>query len=318
MVSAGDSSAEAGKDRLTGAFVGLAIGDAVGTTLEFKTRDSYHHITDMVGGGPFGLGAGEWTDDTSMALCLAESLKATGQADGSFDAADLMRRFINWWQFGYCSVTGGCFDIGMATKNALYRFEISGDPISGSTNEYSAGNGSIMRLAPVVLRYAGDKQAALKAAHLQGITTHASPECVEACALMTHVLLELAGGEPLLSALASAPGFDSVAIAGIKEGKFIEKSRDEIESSGYVVHTLEAALWAIHKSGSFEESVLLAANLGDDADTVAAVAGQFAGARWGFSGIPDAWIERLAWREKIESLAAELIRLSKEKGGAAV
>jgi ADP-ribosyl-[dinitrogen reductase] hydrolase len=318
MVSAGDSSAEASKDRLTGAFVGLAIGDTVGTTLEFKTRDSYHHISDMVGGGPFGLGVGEWTDDTSMALCLAESLKATGQADGSFDAADLMRRFINWWQFGYCSVTGGCFDIGMATKNALYRFEISGDPISGSTNEYSAGNGSIMRLAPVVLRYAGDKQAALKAAHLQGITTHASPECVEACALMTHVLLELAGGEPLLSALASAPGFDSVAIAGIKEGKFIEKSRDEIESSGYVVHTLEAALWAIHKSGSFEESVLLAANLGDDADTVAAVTGQFAGARWGFSGIPDAWIERLAWREKIESLAAELIRLSENESGAAV
>jgi ADP-ribosyl-[dinitrogen reductase] hydrolase len=318
MVNADYSPSEAVKDRLMGAFIGLAIGDAVGTTLEFKSRDSYHHITDMVGGGPFGLGVGEWTDDTSMALCLAESLKATGQADGSFDAADLMRRFINWWRHGYCSVTGGCFDIGMATRSALYRFEISGDPICGSTNEYSAGNGSIMRLAPVVLRYASDKQAALNAAQLQGITTHASPECVEACALMTHVLLELAGGEPLLSALASAPGFDSVAIAGIKEGKFIEKSRDEIESSGYVVHTLEAALWAIHKSGSFEESVLLAANLGDDADTVAAVAGQFAGARWGFSGIPDAWIERLAWREKIESLAAELISLSNNESGAVV
>jgi ADP-ribosyl-[dinitrogen reductase] hydrolase len=298
------------RDRLLGALLGLAVGDAVGTTLEFKSRDDYEHITDLVGGGPFGLKAGEWTDDTSMALCLAESLKATGRPDGTFDAADLMRRFFNWWRFGYCSVTGGCFDIGMATRSALYRFEISGDPISGSTNEYSAGNGSIMRLAPVVVRYHIDGQAALNAAHLQGITTHASPQCIGACALMTHVMLELARGTSLDVALAGAPMSNDAAVEDIRAGSFALKHRDAIESSGYVIHTLEAGLWAVHQSECFEEAVLLAANLGDDADTVAAVAGQLAGARWGLSGIPEKWMARLAWRERIEGLAKELIGLS--------
>jgi ADP-ribosyl-[dinitrogen reductase] hydrolase len=299
-------------DRLFGMFLGLAIGDAVGTTLEFRSRDSYVHLTDMIGGGPFSLNLGEWTDDTSMALCIAESLKATGQANGTFDTADLMRRFLNWWRFGYCSVTGECFDIGMATRNALYKFEITGDPIAGSTNEYSAGNGSIMRLAPIVLRYSNDPQAALNAARLQSITTHGAAECVEACLLMTHVLQALSKGVQLRSALASAPPSQSVKIARISEGSFFEKSRDQIRSTGYVVDTLEAALWAVHQSSTFEEAVLIAANLGDDADTVAAVAGQIAGARWGSVGIPERWLATLAWRDEITKLASELIELSRD------
>jgi ADP-ribosyl-[dinitrogen reductase] hydrolase len=293
-----------------GAFVGLAVGDAVGTTLEFKSRDSYRHITDMVGGGPFGLAPGEWTDDTSMALCLAESLIATGKPDGSFDAADLMRRFFNWWRHGYCSHTGSCFDIGTATRNALHKFEISGNPISGNTNEYSAGNGSIMRLAPVVLRYAGNREAAIAAARLQSITTHGATACVDGCILLTHLLWSLAKGLPLQEALRTAPEMKSPEIRELALGAFVSKDRSEIRSTGYVVHTLEAALWAVWHSGDPEEAVLLAANLGDDADTVAAVSGQIAGAIWGYSSMPGRWLDALVWGDRIEALAEDLIYLA--------
>jgi len=133
--------------RLQGCLLGLAVGDAVGTTLEFKPPGSFEAIDDMVGGGPFRLAPGQWTDDTSMALCLAESLL---HCDG-FDAADQMRRYCDWWRNGYLSSTGRCFDIGNTVANALHRFEASGDPFSGDTSPFSAGNGSLMRLAPVAI-----------------------------------------------------------------------------------------------------------------------------------------------------------------------
>ena len=136
-------------DRYRGSLLGLACGDALGTTVEFKPRGSFPDVTDMTGGGPFNLKPGQWTDDTSMALCLAESLLNKG----GFNAADQMGRYLNWWQWGYLSATGDCFDIGMTVREALARFQASGDPFAGSTAPYSAGNGSLMRLAPVVLFY---------------------------------------------------------------------------------------------------------------------------------------------------------------------
>ena len=138
------------QDRALGCLLGLAVGDALGTTLEFARRDSRPAVTDMVGGGPFGLPPGAWTDDTSMALCLAESLLAHGRVDPH----DLMTRFVRWYRDGHNSVTGTCFDIGGATRAALERFLRTGDPLAGSTDPRSAGNGSIMRLAPVPLAYA--------------------------------------------------------------------------------------------------------------------------------------------------------------------
>jgi ADP-ribosyl-[dinitrogen reductase] hydrolase len=237
-------------------------------------------------------------------------LKATSKPDGGFDAADLMRRFFNWWRHGYCSHTGGCFDIGMATRTALYKFEINGDPVSGSTNEYSAGNGSIMRLAPVALRYAKDPQAAFDAARLQSVTTHGTTACIDGCILLTHLLLALSNRPNLEEALQTAPETENPEIRDIALGNFVGKRRDEINSSGYVVHTLEAALWAVWISNSFEQAVLLAANLGDDADTVAAVTGQIAGARWGHSSIPRGWLERLVWRDRIKRLGEELLQLA--------
>lgn len=146
MAKMGNDSLE---DRAIGALLGLAVGDAVGTTLEFRARDSYEPLTDMVGGGPFGLQPGQWTDDTSMALCLADSLLEKGM----LDQTDLMERFVRWWRHGENASTGRCFDIETTTANALAKFEATGNPVAGSIDPRSAGNGSIMRLAPVAIFY---------------------------------------------------------------------------------------------------------------------------------------------------------------------
>ncbi|TRW95813.1 ADP-ribosylglycohydrolase family protein [Paracoccus sp. M683] len=294
-------------DLLIGMLLGLAIGDAIGTTLEFSARDSKPELTDMIGGGPFGLLPGQWTDDTSMALCLADGLIATAGTAGHFDSADLMRRFANWWQWGDNSVTGECFDIGITTRNAIARFLKTGDPLAGSAAPDSAGNGAIMRLAPVAIRWHRNPRSACHAAEMQSRTTHAAAECLDAAHLMTHVLIALASGRTLPSALADAPTPFHTAIGVLRSGEFAAKTRDQIRSTGYVSHTLEAALWCVHRAGGAADAVLLAANLGDDADTVAAVTGQFAGAIWGASGFPDEWLTRLAWHDEIRQRAARLI-----------
>ncbi len=294
-------------DRLRGMFLGLAMGDALGTTLEFTRRDSQPPLTDMIGGGPFGLQPGEWTDDTSMALCLADTLIASGQPDGNFDAAQLMRRFTNWWQHGDNSVTGACFDIGITTRNALERFARSGDPLAGSTAPDTAGNGSIMRLAPVAMRWHADPAAAARAAETQSRTTHGAAECLDACHMMTHLLIALADGADLMAALRAAPAPHGTKIAALRDGAFARKSRDQIRSTGYVLDTLEAAFWAVHSAADARQALLDAANLGDDADTVAAVAGQIAGAIWGESGLPQDWLAKLAWRDRIGALSDRLI-----------
>jgi ADP-ribosyl-[dinitrogen reductase] hydrolase len=173
-------------DRALGCLLGLAVGDAIGTTLEFSARDSRPPLTDMIGGGPFQLRPGEWTDDTSMALCLADSLIAR---DG-LDQRDLMERFVRWWRHGENSHNGRCFDIGITAREALHRFLQTGDPVAGSVDPMKAGNGSIMRLAPVALRWAGGREQAIAAARAQSVTTHAAPAAVEACALLAEILTE--------------------------------------------------------------------------------------------------------------------------------
>lgn len=301
-----DDRAVIAEDRLAGMLIGLAIGDALGTTLEFSARDSKPQLTDMIGGGPFGLAPGQWTDDMSMALCLADGLIATAGADGSFDPADLMRRFARWWQHGENSVTGRCFDIGITTRSAIDRFLADGEPLAGSSAPDSAGNGAIMRLAPVAIRWHNNPALACHAAEVQSRTTHAAAECLDAAHLMAHVLIALAEGRDLAAALADAPTPFGTQIGEFRSGAFTRKSRDQIRSTGYVVHTLEAAIWSVDRANTAAEAVLLAANLGEDADTVAAVTGQFAGAIWGASGFPAHWLERLAWRDEIGQRAARL------------
>ena len=289
-------------DRAKGALIGLALGDAVGTTLEFERRDTQPPVTDLVGGGPFGLAAGEWTDDTSMALCLADSLLAAG----GLDVRDLTERFCRWREHGYNSATGECFDIGITTAGALDSFRATGEPLSGSTDPHSAGNGSLMRLSPVAIRWWRDPARAVEAARLQSRTTHGAPQAVEACALFAELLVEAIGGAPKETVLRTRDWRGDAAIAEVAAGSWRAKERGAISSSGYVLHTLEAALWCVGRSGSIEEALILAANLAGDADTVAAVTGQLAGALWGMSGAPAAWLGKLAWRDRIESLAVRL------------
>lgn len=296
-------STESFADRALGAWIGLAVGDALGTTLEFSRRDSAPHHTEMIGGGPFRLEPGVWTDDTSMALCLADTLLATGEVD----PRDLITRFISWWRDGRYSATGSCFDIGNTTRAALERFERTGDALAGDTAAPSAGNGSLMRLAPVALFYCDDREAAGRAARLQSQTTHAAVECLDACEAFAHLLVDALTGKSKAQLLDAAPTRATGRVAEILAGSWRAKPRAAISSSGYVIHTLEAALWAVGQASNFEEALILAVNLGDDADTVGAVTGQLAGAVWGARAIPARWIERLAWCDRLEEMGQALL-----------
>jgi ADP-ribosyl-[dinitrogen reductase] hydrolase len=297
-------------DRYRGSLLGLACGDAVGTTVEFCTRDTFKPVTDMVGGGPFSLKAGLWTDDTSMALCLAESLLNTG-----FDARDQMGRYLNWWQWGYLSSTGQCFDIGMTVRDALVRFQQAGEPFAGSTDPQTAGNGSLMRLAPVALFYFPSLDEVMKFSADSSRTTHAATEAVECCMLLGALLVHALHGGSKASVL-SMQGleFHEPKVAAIANGSYATRSRAEVTGSGYSVASLEAALWCFHHTTNFADAVLAAANLGDDADTTAAIVGQLAGAHYGIGSIPIHWLEKLHMRADIESMADALHRAATSRG----
>ena len=299
------------RDRFRGCLLGLACGDALGTTLEFKPPGSFAPIDDMVGGGPFRLPHGAWTDDTSMALCLAESLL---DRDG-FDPADQMRRYLRWRDEGHLSSTGTCFDIGNTVSAALRRFQADGDPYAGSTDPRTAGNGCIMRLAPVPMRWAADPGQAIGFARDSSRTTHGALTCLDACRYMAGLLVGALRGIPKGELLAAdySPldnGWRTEPlcpeIAAIASGSFRRKEPPAIRGSGYVVDALEAALWAFHKAEDFAEGALLAVNLGDDADTTGAIYGQIAGAYCGLSGIPERWHQKLALRETLLEFADRL------------
>ena len=291
--------------------MGLAAGDALGTALEFKRPGTFQPIHDMIGGGPFGLKPGQWTDDTSMALCLAASLIERG----GFDAKDQMNRYLRWHRDGYLSSTGDCFDIGNTVASALSRFRNTEEPYSGTTDEMSAGNGSLMRLAPVPMYFAGDAAEAIDRSADSSRTTHGAKEAVDSCRYFAGLLvgaLKGVGKETLL-----APHYCPVEglwersplaerIACIGGGSFKDRNPPAIKGTGYVVQSMEAALWAFHKSQDFREGALLAVNLGDDADTTGAIYGQIAGAHYGAEAMPAEWRERLTMATKIASVADSL------------
>ena len=301
-------AADSAHDRFRGCLLGLAIGDAVGTTLEFMRPGTFEPITDMNGGGPFGLPAGAWTDDTSMALCLAESLVDRG----GFDARDQMDRYVRWYRQGYLSSTGTCFDIGNTTRAALERFERTREPFAGDSDPSTAGNGSIMRLAPVAMYYARTPFEAIARCAESSRTTHGAVAAVDGCRLLGAIIVHLLNGAEKSEVLSDqhAPPAEPWAaralcpkVADIASGSFKRKAPPEIRGTGYVIQSLEAALWAFHRSESFRDGCLIAANLGEDADTTAAVYGQIAGAWYGGSAIPEAWLARLSKRGTIERLA---------------
>jgi ADP-ribosylglycohydrolase len=296
-------------DRRRGALIGLAVGDALGAAVEFESPGSFRQVTGYRGGGPHGLGPGEWTDDTSMALALSDSIAKVG-----WDLQDQAERYVAWWKNGVYSITGHCFDIGITTSSSLSRFLRTGDArTSGDPSERASGNGSIMRLAPVPIRYAGlfpnRLDELVKLLTESSLPTHASAQCTSSCAYMGLVLCGLIRGcerdevldihwEPLLQLKKLLWLHNEVV--DVAEGSFRKNQPPAIAGWGYVVKCLEAALWAFHDAEDFREAVLRAVNLGDDADTTGAVCGQLAGAFWGESGIPKEWREGLVRSDMVE------------------
>lgn len=303
-------------DRYRGALLGLAVGDALGTTLEFREPGSFEPIADMVGGGPFRLRPGEWTDDTSMALCLAESLVERG----AFDPRDQMARYVRWWREGYLSSNGSCFDIGSTVAAALGRFERTGEPFCGSTNPRSAGNGALMRLAPVALAFASEPAKAIRFCGESSRTTHGARDSIDACRYLGALLIGALQGrskgdllddgrfEPVPGCWEIEPLSES--IDAVARGSFRLAEPPAIRGTGHVVRSLEAALWAFHRGADFREGALRAVNLGDDADTTGAIYGQLAGTFYARSKIPPRWLECIALKERIIELADGLLSLA--------
>lgn len=305
-----NSSVLASKYR--GAILGMALGDALGTTLEFTKRDSIKPVEDIVGGGPFNLEPGQWTDDTSMALCLAHSLLTKGH----FDARDQMKNYALWKNKGAFSVNGRCFDIGSTVATAISKFESTGDPYSGSTDPNSAGNGSLMRLIPVPLFFLSDLNGIIKWSGESSRTTHAAAEAVSACQYFSALIYGILRGDSKQKLLCSLYEPEKGLWEKYKLSSSVinvvnnihHKSRNDIKSSGYVIDTLEAAMWAFLKTDNFKDGAILAVNLGGDSDTVGAVYGQLAGAYYGEYNLPASWIQKLWFKHVFYIQADELLK----------
>ena len=306
-------------DRRRGTLIGLAVGDALGAAVEFKFPGTFNPVTGYRNGGLHHLNTGEWTDDTSMALALADSIATAG-----WNVNDQADRYVQWWKTGKYSVNDKCFDIGNITCRSLENFVARQDALtSGDRSEKASGNGSIMRLAPVPIRYGHlyvDQLDELsRLAEESSLPTHASEQCLSACRYLATVLAALIHGEDRDEVL--SPDWKPLQqlndikplhwqIQEIAQGSFRQRQPPEIQGSGWVVKSLEASLWAFSTADTFEEAVLKAVNLGDDADTNGAICGQWAGAYWGESGIPESLRSGLARMEMLEKALAGL--LSKE------
>lgn len=280
-------------DRYRGALIGLACGDAVGCSVEFYPRGRFAPVTDMSGGGKFRLKPGEWTDDTSMALCLAASLVDKG----GHDPHDQMMRYSNWFATGQPGPKSRPVGIGKTVLQGIFRFRKTGEPYAGDTNPKTAGNGALMRLAPVVLAYFPVWEQVEEYAKLSTMTTHQAAECLTTSAYLAKALFSILSGD------------HKESIEGICEewAGLSGTPADEIHGTGYAPESLKAAVWSFLTTENFKDAILAAANLGDDADTTAAICGQMAGAYYGIDAIPQSWIEKLYLQADISALAQRLL-----------
>ena len=265
---------------LKAAVYGLAVADALGVPYEFLPRGSFKAV-EMTGYGSHQQAAGTWSDDTSLVLATCDSIREKGK----IDPVDMQQRFKNWLFEGAYTPDGLTFDVGNATREALTRGH-------GLSDEYSNGNGSLMRILPLAFTEAGPSDVEAVSS-----ITHAHATSVEACQLYVDIARRLLKGQQLSEILSGLE--TSTTYARLQT--LAELTEDDIRSSGYVVDTLEAALWCLLTSTSYPETVLKAVNLGDDTDTVAAVAGGLAGIIYGLEGIPDNWLTQLRHKELLES-----------------
>lgn len=303
------------RERILGGLWGSLVGDALGVPVEFKDRASLqaNPVTDMRGHGTHRQLAGTWSDDSSLLLCSVESLVETGD----FDADDMGQRFVRWRREELWTPHGQVFDIGGTTEQALSQIA-SGMPaeLAGGTSEDSNGNGSLMRIIPVAMRFAElPAEQLLDRVHRASSITHRHPRSQMACGLYSVLLQELFNWSDWSNAVPAGvkkfhrhytPNHDwSVELdhfRRIMEDSLGDLPEREIRSGGYVIHTLEASLWCVLTTSSFEEAVLKSVNLGGDTDTTACVAGGLAGVVYGSNAIPQRWVDALARKPEVEIL----------------
>lgn len=301
--------------------MGVVIGDALGCPVQFESRETVakHPVTGMRGYGTFNLPAGSWTDDSSLTLALLDSIKRTG----GIDYTDIMESFVRWLDDGEFTPYGYSYDIGRGTMNAIRKYKHDRKPHkAGSYDEYNNGNGSLMRIMPAVL-YCIDKglsdRDAIDIVHKVGSLTHAHIRTNIACGLyffMARAILTMDGSlvERLQIGLCDGFSFYESYLSDHENLEYYDRLHDlnvfadlpaeKIRGTGYVVDALEASVWSLATTGSFKKALLRAVNLGDDTDTVGAIAGGLAGLYYGFEAIPEDWLAALQRRDWIEDMVA--------------
>jgi ADP-ribosylglycohydrolase len=300
------------KDRYRGLLLGLAAGDACGQPAVHRKPGTFTPVGDLLGGGPFDLPRGAWTDKTAMALCLADSLIETGAAD----AADQLHRYLRWQREGYLSSTGQCIGISAATARALAQAQWTGNPIAGAHDPAKAGKEPLARVGPAVAFLLADPEEAIEAAVTAARVTHQAPITLDAVRYFAGLLAGALQGAPRVELL--RPMFSPVdgywsrhllkpEVAAVAQGAWAEKSPPRIFGGGQAAQALEAVLWAFERGHSFRDTVLAAVNLGGDADVTGAMAGQLAGAHYGSAGIPAVWRASLAETGTLTARADRLL-----------
>lgn len=278
------------KSKALASFLGLAIGDALGAPVEFKQPGEFEPVSDYRHSHVWNIPPGYWTDDTSMAICLAESILHRN----TVDPRDLLERFGRWYKLGENSSTGRCFDIGNTTAESIKAFLKAG--ITQAPNlHYQSGNGGIMRLAPVAIRWWHNTRWAEFMAEAQSVTTHGSTECTDCAHELAVILTRAIQGHQVKWELTER--LQGLQVTGIS-------------NSGRARDTLLAAKWCVATTDGFESAVLKAVNLGGDADTIGAVTGQIAGACYGLEQIPYRWLQELVQKDRLQDLAEQLFEAS--------
>jgi len=303
--------------------MGLCVADAIGVPVEFMNREQLEDnpVVDMRSGGPHNQPIGTWSDDSSMTLCLIDSLI------NGLDYEDIMKKFIKWYKEGEYTATGVAFDIGEGTRKALNRFSAGMDPLEcGGKAEHDNGNGSLMRILPILFYIQSkygvnyeDKEEIFEIIHNISSLTHAHKRSKIACGIYISIALKLKDEVELETAIkygineatkyykSKLEFADEIEhFKRITSENFYKLPKSEIKSSGYVVDTIEAAIWCLLNTKGYKECVLKCVNLGNDTDTVAAIAGGLAGIYYGYDNIPKEWINKIARKEYIENLCNEL------------
>ncbi|MEE6132159.1 ADP-ribosylglycohydrolase family protein [Priestia flexa] len=295
------------KRKLYPAMLGGIVGDALGVPVEFKNRDSFK-VTEMTGYGTYNQPPGTWSDDTSLTMCLVENILENE------DDVGLMHKFAHYRDNGYWTPYGKMFDIGIATNEAIYRYK-QGLPLEewGGSSEYDNGNGALMRIAPLFFTLIQEKSVKKRIGEIKRIAevTHRHPRSTLGCILYLEFMNALYNDKTPLEANRMLSEFCQEHIVGtvyeneiqhyarLLESDLVHLHRGDIKSDGYVVHSLEAAVWCLLHADDYADAVLMAVNLGNDTDTVALLTGVFAGMYYEMHGIPTKWIEQLAGKKKI-------------------